>query len=71
MVRVESLADIEVDYQRDPAAGLWLPVKMSELYEGPMGASGQETPVAGRATTVARYSDFKRFQTSARILTPK
>jgi len=70
LVQVESLADIEVDYLRDAGTGLWLPAKMSELYEGPMGRSGQ-APVAGRATAVATYSDFRQFQTSAKIIAPK
>jgi len=71
MVRVESLADIEVDYRCDAVSGLWLPARMSELYEGPMAVAGQRTPVAGRATTAATYSDFRRFETSARVVVAK
>jgi hypothetical protein len=37
---------------------MWVPSRMLEHYVG----SG-----AGNATTVATYTDFKRFQTSARI----
>ena len=86
LVRVDSRADIEVDYRRDAGTGLWLPSRMSERYEGPMGWTREAapigttgnvtfanavTPVAGSATTVATYSDFRQFQTSAKYVGPK
>jgi hypothetical protein len=58
---VESVAQIEVVYRLDPKFGTWLPLKMSEWYQGPR----------GRATGVAEYAAFKRFETSARIVIPK
>jgi hypothetical protein len=68
--RLESLAVVEVTYRRDPGAVAWLPLKMSETYEGPMRAEGMP-PFLARATGVAEYSGFKRFETSAKIVVPK
>ncbi len=68
--RLESLAVVEVAYRFDKTIGAWLPLKMSETYEGTMRAQGL-APFFARSTGVAEYSDFKRFETSARIVTPK
>jgi hypothetical protein len=67
---IESLADIEVSYKRDAASGLWLPAQMTELYDGPL-TLGTTAPVAGRAVGRATYSDFKRFETSGKVVLPK
>jgi hypothetical protein len=69
--RMESLAVIEVTYRLEQRFGAWLPVKMSETYEGAMPATGGRAPFQGRATGVAEYSGFKRFETSAKIIVPK
>jgi hypothetical protein len=53
-----SRALIEVAYRKDPALALWVPSRMTERYS----SGSRET-----ATTVATYSDFKRFETSVRI----
>jgi hypothetical protein len=71
LVRLESLAQIEVTYRLDQRIGAWLPLTMSELYEGPMPATGGGTPLVGRTTAVAEYAGFKRFETSAKIVVPK
>jgi hypothetical protein len=55
-------ASIELTYRQEPALGMWVPSRMTENY------SGGRT---GNATTVAAYTDFKRFQTSAKITIPK
>jgi VWFA-related protein len=55
-------ASIDVTYRKDPALGMWVPSRMTERYSG----GG-----AGRAETVATYTDFKRFQTSTRVTIPK
>jgi hypothetical protein len=68
--RWESLATVEVTYRLDKSTGVWLPLKMSETYEGALPIPGGRT-LLGRASGVAEYSDFKQFQTSARIVTPK
>ncbi len=63
--RIESLAEIDVTYRRHDDLGLWLPWKMSELYEGPLRGE------LGRAESIATYSDFKRFTTDVRLRDPK
>ena len=68
--RIESRADVEVTYRRDPRFGVWLPAKMSEIYEGPI-PRGTGAPLLGRATAVAQYSDYRRFETSATLVVPK
>lgn len=69
--RLESSAEVEVTYHRDQRLGMWLPAKMTEFYEGAVSAGLAPTAVLGRATNVATYSDFKRFETSAKIVIPK
>jgi len=69
--RYESLAVVEVSYRLDKRAGAWLPLRMSETYEGAMPVGGGREPFLGRATGLAEYSDFKRFETSAKIVVPK
>jgi hypothetical protein len=70
MQRIDSRADVEVTYRRDPRFGVWLPAKMSEIYEGPI-QRGTSAPLVGRATAVAQYSDYRRFETSATLVAPK
>lgn len=67
---VQSSADIDVTYRRDAAVGMWLPAKMSEVYEGPV-SRGTKGPVAGRTVGLAQYSGFRRFETSVRIVVPQ
>jgi hypothetical protein len=52
-----SRATVDVVYRKDPAVGMWVPSRMTERY-----TAGTET-----TTTVATYTDFKRFQTSVKI----
>jgi hypothetical protein len=54
-------AVIVVDYGPDRRLGFWIPRKMSEVYDG-----GATTVKA-----IAEYSNFKRFETSSRLLLPK
>ena len=70
-VRLESLAQIEVTYRQDPRLGVWLPFKMSELYEGAVPGAKPGVSSLGRAANVAEYSGFKRFETSAKIVAVK
>ena len=60
--RAGGRATITVEYQYAPKYQLWLPATMSELYEYP-GVSGSEV-IAATAT----YSDYRRFETGARIV---
>ncbi len=68
--KLESRADIEVTYRRDEQAGMWLPTKMSEEYQGAIPRINRE-PLMGTARSTATYSDFKRFETSGRLVGPK
>jgi hypothetical protein len=54
-------AQIDVSYARISDIDMWLPQVMVESYEMPRGARRERT------TTEARYSDYRRFQTSGRI----
>lgn len=69
-VELESLVDIDVTYRKEPASGIWLPSKMTEVYEGPI-TLGTRAPMLGRSVGSARYSDFRRFETSGRLVPPK
>ena len=66
MGRIESSADIEVTYRKPGGMTLWLPFSMVELYEGPIRIKAKS--IHGRATTNAKYSDFKTFDTSIKIV---
>jgi hypothetical protein len=64
--KLESEADIEVTYAKPNGLDLWFPVSMVELYQGPIKV--KVTPVMARATTRAKYSDFRQFATSIKIV---
>jgi VWFA-related protein len=70
IVELESLVDIDVTYRPEANSGIWMPVKMTEVYEGPI-PLGTRAPVRGRAVGQASYSDFKRFETSVKIVVPR
>lgn len=70
IVELDSLVDIDVMYRREANSGIWMPAKMTEVYEGPI-PRGTQAPVRGRTVGEASYSDFKRFETSVRIVVPR
>jgi len=47
----------------------WLPASMSETYAGVIPRPDNQ-PVLGEARTLATYSQYKRFETSAKIVQP-
>jgi len=51
-------ADVTVDFQRDPKLVLWVPTRMEETYGNIVRCSSD-------------YSNYRQFETSGRILTPK
>jgi hypothetical protein len=55
-------ASVTVDFERDSKLDLWVPSRMEEKYEERFGAS-----IKG----VATYSNYRRFETSARLVEPK
>ena len=60
---LDTFADVQVTYKKVTEMGLWLPSEMTEQYQGPI--SGLRSQSAGRATTNARYSEFKTFATGS------
>jgi VWFA-related protein len=67
---LESSADVEVTFRRDPQFDAWLPWKMSEHYEGAI-PRGTRAPMLGTATGIAEYTNYRRFQTTAKVVEPK
>jgi len=61
-----AVATVEVDYAPDPKLAVWVPVKMKETYTEMTGSTVVEN-IGGEAT----YSNFRRFETSGRIVTPE
>jgi hypothetical protein len=59
-----------VTYGRDQKLAGWVPVRMEEAYSQHPPASSFGSLVTD-ITCVATYSNFRRFETSARIITPK
>jgi hypothetical protein len=59
-------ATVEVDYQRDSKLDMWLPTHMHETYME-MRASTVSENIGGEAT----YSNFRRFETSGRVVPPQ
>ena len=61
-----AVATVEVDYAPDAKLAVWVPVKMKETYTEMTGSTVVEN-IGGEAT----YSNFRRFETSGRIVTPE
>jgi hypothetical protein len=59
-----------VTYGRDSKLAGWVPVRMEETYSQRPPASSSDR-LATEISCVATYSNFRRFETSARIVTPK
>ena len=57
---------VEVDYQRDTKLDMWVPVQMHETYMEMRGSTVFEN-IGAEAT----YSNFRRFETSGRVLPPQ
>jgi VWFA-related protein len=69
--RVQTYSRITVAYKFDAHLEMLLPAEMAEEYQGitvnPTNRTQRLTKMTGRAT----YSDFKKFETSGRIVVPK
>jgi hypothetical protein len=63
--RRSARADLVVDYAHNSKLGMWVPVRMTERYAYLLG------PTDERITCTAIYSNFRRFETSARVLPPQ
>jgi hypothetical protein len=68
---VQTYSRITVAYKFDARLEMLLPAEMAEEYQGitvnPTSRTHRLTRMTGRAT----YSDFKKFETSGRIVVPK
>lgn len=69
--RVQTYSRITVAYKSDAHLEMLVPAEMAEEYQGltvnPTNRTQRLTKMTGRAT----YSDFKKFETSGRIVVPK
>ena len=71
MRRVRSSASITVTYKEEPTLGMLVPDKMLETYEGPSVNAFTGNEEVNKINCSATYSDFKRFETSGRVVPPK
>ena len=65
MPRPLTMASIEVIYRRDDKLEMWVPMRMHETYLQARGTTINES-----IDCVASYSNFRRFETSGRIIPP-
>jgi hypothetical protein len=66
--RVNTSASITVTYRQDPSLGLLVPAEMLETYEGPSRSAFTGNETVSKINCRATYSDFKRFETGARVV---
>jgi hypothetical protein len=59
----ETISAIEVDYRRDAKLDMWVPARMHETY-----LHSRAMTIAESIDCVATYSNFRRFETSGRIV---
>lgn len=71
--KVPSRASVTVAYAIDARLKTLLPVTMDERYGGELAEAGGERVTAAATTIACRaaYSDFKKFETSSRLVIPK
>jgi hypothetical protein len=62
----DTVATVEVDYGRDAKLEMWVPVRMHETY-----LQSRATMINESIDCTASYSNFRRFETSGRIVTPR
>ena len=71
---IHLVAQIRVTFRRDAALAMWLPVRMAEDYKqqqlGWWGTPPRTAIVNETIECVATYSNFRRFETSGRIVPP-
>ena len=59
-------ASVDVDYGHDAKLAMWVPSQMHETYMEMRGSAIVDEHIGGEAT----YSNFRRFETAARVLAP-
>ena len=70
-LRRPTSASITVSYQLEPRLNMLVPAEMLETYEGPSVSRFTGKEAFSKINCRATYSQFKRFETSGRVLTPK
>jgi VWFA-related protein len=68
---VKTTASITVTYALEPKLGMLVPAEMLETYEAPMRSAFTGEDNMTKVNCRATYSDFKRFETSGRLVVPK
>jgi hypothetical protein len=68
---VNTSASITVTYAFEPKLGILVPAEMLETYEAPMRSAFTGEDNMTKVNCRATYSDFKRFETSARVVVPR
>jgi len=66
--RVNSAVSITVSYKTEERLGLLVPGEMLETYEGPFRSQFTGNESVSKVNCRATYSDFKRFETSGRVV---
>ncbi len=61
----ETVASVDVDYRRDARLDMWVPSRMHETY-----VQNRASVRVESIDSVATYSNFRRFETSGRIIPP-
>jgi hypothetical protein len=69
--KVNTTASITVTYAVEPKLGILVPAEMLETYEAPMRSAFTGEDNMTKVNCRATYSDFKRFETSVKIVIPK
>lgn len=62
----ETVVSVEVDYRRDARLDMWVPSRMHETYQ-----HSRQSVLVENIDCVATYSNFRRFETSGRVILPK
>ena len=64
-------AEVDVTYAQDRKIGGWVPSRMNEVFNQAPRDTGAENTITDLVTCVSVYSNFRRFETTTRLLTPK
>jgi len=66
--RAKSTVSITVSYKADARLALLVPGEMVEIYESPYRSQFNDTESMSKVNCRATYSDFKRFETSGKVV---
>lgn len=66
--RARSTVSITVSYRADERLALLVPAEMVEIYESPFRSQFNNTESMSKVNCRATYADFKRFETSGRVI---